>query len=110
MIGVAFDLRDFRLYSGGWITRPNSEPRSLTARGFCHARRLSVNLDAHLPAYLAARQAGVSPQLLHWWRRSGLLEPIAQDKQGRPLYRVGDVLAVELRTRRSPKSHRASVA
>jgi DNA-binding transcriptional MerR regulator len=61
--------------------------------------------DARLPAHLAARLVGVSRQLINYWRASGLIVPVGH--RGRsPLYRLGDILAVEADTRRSPQSRR----
>lgn len=65
------------------------------------------DMDARLPAHLAAATVGVSRQLLNWWRRSGKLKPVGV--RGRqPLYRLGDVFHVEAATRRSPRSHRVA--
>jgi predicted site-specific integrase-resolvase len=62
-----------------------------------------VNLDARLRPFEAAKLAGVSRQLLNWWRRAGKVAP---DGAGR--YRLGDVLDVERQTRCSPLSRRAA--
>lgn len=59
------------------------------------------DLDAKLPAHLAAAMVGVSRQLINYWRRAGHLVP---DEQKR--YRLADLLAVERAMRRSPQSHR----
>lgn len=71
-----------------------------------------MDLDALLPGYLAARLVGVPKQRIIAWRnrpRNPL--PVAgRDPAGRPLYRAGDVLAVERETRHSPKSHRLQTA
>lgn len=47
-----------------------------------------------LPAALAARAVGVSPQLFNLWRCAGKVVPAAVTEKGRKLYRVTDVLAV----------------
>lgn len=60
-----------------------------------------------LPGHLAAARAGVSKQLLHYWRRAGRL-PVAEYRDGRPLYRIRDVLEAERATRNSPHSRRAA--
>lgn len=60
-----------------------------------------MNLDAKVPAWFAAKQAGVSKQLLNYWRSKGKVTP---DADG--MYRLGDVLTVEAQTRRSPTSSR----
>lgn len=65
------------------------------------------DLDAKLPAHLAAAQVGVSRQLVNWWRRSGKLKPAAKASRGY-VYRLGDVLEVERDTRRSPNSRRSA--
>lgn len=63
------------------------------------------DLDARLPAHLAAAMVGVSRQLINYWRKSGRLKPV--DHNGRqPLYRLGDLFDVERETRHSPQSHR----
>jgi len=63
------------------------------------------DLDARLPAHLAAAMVGVSRQLVNYWRRTGLLQPVGA--RGRsPLYRLGDILQVEAATRRSTQSRR----
>jgi hypothetical protein len=62
---------------------------------------VSVNLDARLKPADAARAAGVSKQLLNWWRSEG---KVRADERGR--YRLGDVLDVERATRRSGRSSR----
>jgi DNA-binding transcriptional MerR regulator len=65
------------------------------------------DLDAKLPAHLAAAMVGVSRQLVNYWRSAGLLQPVGT--RGRsPLYRLGDVLKVEQATRRSVQSRRRS--
>lgn len=60
-----------------------------------------MNLDARLPAHLAAHVAGVTKQTFNYWRTSG---KVTAGDDG--LYRLGDVLAVEAATRRSPNSRR----
>jgi hypothetical protein len=67
-----------------------------------------VNLDALIPAHQAALLVRVSRQLVRKWtlRPTNPLRPADVAPDGRPLYRVGDVLDVERETRRSPKSHR----
>ena len=62
---------------------------------------MQANLDARLPAHLAALAAGVSKQLFNYWRTSGKIRP---DEDG--LYRYGDVLAVEADMRKAPQSSR----
>lgn len=60
-----------------------------------------MNLDVRVPAWFAAQFAGVSRQLFNYWRAKGKVVP---GEDG--LYRLGDVLAVEAATRRSPTSSR----
>ncbi len=60
-----------------------------------------MNLDARLPANLAALSVGVTPQVFNYWRRTGKVTP---DEAG--TYRYGDVLKAEAAVRRSKKSHR----
>lgn len=66
-----------------------------------------VDLDAKLPAHLAARLVGVSRQLIYAWQNAGHIAPVARSGRS-PLYRAGDVLAAEAATRRKPQSHRAA--
>jgi predicted site-specific integrase-resolvase len=61
----------------------------------------TINLDARLRPVDAAQVAGVSKQLLNWWRREGKVEP---DDKGR--YRLGDVLEAERLTARCKRSSR----
>lgn len=60
------------------------------------------------PAYLVAKQLGVSRQLVYWWTRSGKLRPVDTAHDGRPLYSMREALMVERETRRSPLSHRVA--
>lgn len=60
-----------------------------------------VNLDARLPAHLAALAVGVSRQLFNYWRTSGKISP---DERG--LYRYGDAVLLEADMRRNPRSSR----
>jgi len=64
-----------------------------------------VNLDAQVPASDAAWFLGISRQLLNYWRTSGKVQPVAHHGR-RPLYRLADLVEVELTTRQSPRSHR----
>lgn len=65
-----------------------------------------MNLDAHVSAVEAAgyrpmKTAGVCRHLIYFWRAEGKLRQVG--RRGRsPLYRWGDVLAVERDTRLSP--------
>jgi len=61
-----------------------------------------VNLDALLTGAQAAKAAGVSKQLLNYWRTSGKL-----DRQPCGRYRLGDVLTTEAAMRNSSQSRRA---
>lgn len=66
-------------------------------------------LDVHVTATEAARRLGVSSQLICMWRRAGKVAPVG--RQGRsPLYRLGDLMAVERETRNSPHNLKRSVA
>lgn len=84
------------------------KPRRLTLAGFCHARRLTVDLhmDARLRASQAAAEVGVSKQAFNYWRRQGKITPVAHDRAGRALYRLRDVLIVERDTRQAKQSSR----
>lgn len=54
----------------------------------------------------AALAVRVSKQLVNSWVSRGLLKPV-DEKDGRRRYRLGDVMRVELATRRSGCSSRA---
>ena len=62
------------------------------------------DMDALLPAHMAAEKCNVSTQLFNWWVRTGKLKPV--DNEGRPLYRLRDALNVEKQMRRSGQSRR----
>jgi len=66
---------------------------------------LAEDPDTLLPGVLAAARAEVSRQLLNYWRQTGKLRP-AEVRDGRPLYRLGDVLEVERATLHSSQSRR----
>ena len=61
-------------------------------------------------ALLNRRQAatflGVSPQLISMWKLRRKLTPAEVTRDGQTLYRIADLRAVELATRRSMKSSR----
>lgn len=64
-----------------------------------------MNLDALITGAQAARLANVTRANVCAWVTAGKLT--AKRHRGRsPLYRLGDVLAVERETRQSGKSHR----
>jgi len=65
-----------------------------------------ANLDALVPTWFICHWLDVSKQTVNYWVSAGKLTPAARDGHGRPLYRYGDVLAVERDTRRSGKSRR----
>jgi hypothetical protein len=68
-----------------------------------------VDLNACVTAAQGARVAGVSRHLVGTWVAGEKLRPV--DRSGRsPLYRLGDILAVERDTRRSGYSHRRTAA
>lgn len=74
-----------------------------------HVRRLllyggGMNLDVLLTGAEAARHVGVSRQLVRRWVQLGHLAP--HTVTDRPLYRLGDVLEAERRTRSSRRSAR----
>lgn len=60
-----------------------------------------MNLNAYVTGAQAARIAGVSKQLVNYWRSKGHLE----QHGGR--YRLGDVLTIEQRMRANAHSSRA---
>lgn len=62
---------------------------------------MDLDPDIRLTGAQAARLVYVSPQLIRRWVQLGHLE---RGDDG--LYRQGDVLLAEMRTRRSPKSRR----
>lgn len=58
-----------------------------------------MNLEALVTAAEAAPKLGVDRHLIYMWRALGKVTP--QGKRGKsPLYRWGDLLAVESQTRR----------
>jgi len=69
----------------------------------------NVNIsDPHqpLPAFIVARNLGVSQQLLRSWVASGKLRSCDQGADGRPLYRLVDAAEVEKQMRDDPRSSR----
>lgn len=60
---------------------------------------VNVNPDARLTRAQASRATGLNPATIGMWKARGKL---ATDERG--LYRLGDVLAVELETRYSPNN------
>jgi hypothetical protein len=71
---------------------------------------VTVNLEALLRASEAAAYFRCQRQRIANWVRAGYLRAIGRDDRGRPLYRLRDLLEAERATRRSPKSHRSSLA
>lgn len=65
-----------------------------------------LHLDALLTGAQAADYLGLSRQLIHRWRTLGHIHPDPASPAGHPLYRLGDLLVAERRTRRSGKSSR----
>lgn len=65
-----------------------------------------MNLDALVaPAEIAVHMPDLTRHTIAMWVQRGKLQP--RGRRGRtPLYRWGDVLAVERDTRRNPKSSR----
>jgi hypothetical protein len=78
-----------------------TSPEVIATSGLSRCPEEAVDLDARVPAWFAAQRAGVSKQLLNYWRTKGKVAP---DERG--LYRLGDVLVVESQTRRSSTSSR----
>ena len=69
-----------------------------------------MDLDLLLRAVDAARYFRCGRQRIADWVKAGHLTAADTDDAGRPLYRLGDLLDAERRTRRSPKSHRSALA
>jgi hypothetical protein len=69
-----------------------------------------VDLEMQIRAVEAARYFRCGRQRIADWVKAGHLTVAATDQHGRPLYRLGDLLDAERRTRRSPKSHRRALA
>lgn len=69
-----------------------------------------MNLDIELRAAEAAAYFRCGRQRIADWAKAGHITAIGTDRRGRPLYRLGDLLDAERRTRRSPKSHRSALA
>jgi predicted site-specific integrase-resolvase len=66
------------------------------------------DFNSLLTPELAADRVGVSKQLLNYWRATGKL-PVAERRNGQPLYRLGDVLAAESVARSVPRRRRARI-
>ena len=66
-----------------------------------------LDLEARVTASQAARAMRISKQLFNYWRSQGLVAPVGE-RGGRPVYRFGDVVDVERRMRRNPRSSRAA--
>jgi hypothetical protein len=66
-----------------------------------------VDLDAEVTAVEASKMLGVDRHVIYMWRALGKVEPVGS--RGRsPLYRWGDLLAVESKTRANdPAGQRA---
>lgn len=65
---------------------------------------MSLELDALLTATQAAAQCHVSPARIRRWAKSyPHLMPATKGKDGRPRYRLGDVLEVERATRQGAR-------
>jgi hypothetical protein len=61
--------------------------------------------DALVTGAQAARAVGVTRQVIGMWKLAGKLKP--QKQRGRsPLYRLGDVIDVDIAARNSGYSHR----
>jgi len=73
-------------------------------------RRVGMNLDALLRADEAAAYFRCDPRRIHRWRSLGHIEIAGRDDRGILLYRLGDLLEAERKTRRSPNSRRALAA
>lgn len=63
-----------------------------------------------LPAFLIARQLGVSRQLVYWWTRTGKLDQAGEGADGRALYSLRQAAGVDRATKHSPLSHRTAPA
>lgn len=63
------------------------------------------NPHARLTLTQLALVFGVSKQLVRYWITSNDIEP-----DGAKTYRLADIAAIELRTRRSPQSRRTAAA
>lgn len=61
--------------------------------------------EALLTGAEAARAVGVTRHLIGMWKRDGKLIPKAR-RGGSPLYRLGDVIDVDIAVRESGYSHR----
>lgn len=68
---------------------------------------MAADLDVLVPGWFACRRLGIKKQTLRYWVTSGKLSPRRHDPAGRPLYRYGDVVAVEKATRDSRMSSRS---
>lgn len=57
-------------------------------------------------AYFAEHDLDISRQAIYRWRTLGHIRAVGRNEHGQPLYRFGDLLAAEARTRRNPQSTR----
>jgi hypothetical protein len=90
------DLRALRLlkvngplYSGGATSLPASRPMETLVTGSD-----------------AARVRRISPQLLNGWREQGKIRPVGAAADGRPLYRLSEIIHLDNMHRASPQSFR----
>ena len=67
-----------------------------------------MDLNALLYTNEAAAYFRCTTHRINRWRTLGHLDAAGIDKQGRRLYRFGDLLEAERKTRRSPNSRRAT--
>lgn len=77
------------LYSDGTTSLPASGP-----------------LETLVTGADAARFRGISPQLLNGWRERHKIRPVGATTDGRPLYRLSEVIHLDEAQRASPMSHR----
>lgn len=69
-------------------------------------RRRDPSTPVLVGTAMAARLAGISKQAFNYWRTSGKIAPAGVGPDGRNLYRVAEVLAVERAASRVPHQNR----
>lgn len=100
-----------------WITKQRSRGSDFRARRLLKVNRplysdaaRSVSADGPLPTLVnagdAARFRGISRQLLNGWREQGKIQPAGMTTDGRPLYRLADIIRLDEQQGASPKSNR----
>lgn len=65
-----------------------------------------MNLDARLTTKQAADLIAVKPAVIRQWANRHIIHPACRTKRGWPLYRVGDILDADRKTREATRRNR----